>query len=188
MIELAEFALTFWKQSKKDWQKNKHRIFAFFGFVLVAFFVLEFGSYIFTKRLNQAKSIDLIRSKFMDKRASLADEASRKMYGLKGQTRILLKSFALQKNDVAQCERLLKQYHIEEIEADMFTSLANLRYFFGDEVTREFLAFNEWYDDNEDDCFLRVKDAEKVMDDKVISIRNKMWRRMYPPEVIKGIT
>jgi hypothetical protein len=187
MIELAEFALTFWKQSKKDWQKNKHRIFAFFGFILMAFFILEFGSFVFTKKLNEAKSIDLIRSKFMDKRVMIADQASTKILGLKEQARRLIKDVATRKNDSAYCTKLVRQYNLEEVESDMIVSFANIRYFFGDNIANELIAFFSWFDDNVDNCFANIPDAEHQMDEKVMLIKTKLWKKMYPQEIIKGI-
>lgn len=187
MVEFFELISSYWNKSKKDWEHNKHRLFTLFGFVIVAYLVLEFGSYIFTSRLNHARTVDEIRTKFMDKRVELASQFLEKFYILKETTRILLIEIKKEKYSPVRCEAEKKKLDLAKIESEWFVSGSSLRYFFGDEITNEFIDFTHWFDKNDENCFSDIFDPENTIDKKVFSLRNKMWKKMYPPEYVESL-
>lgn len=187
MIEIFEFMAAYWNKSKEDWQKNRHRLIMLFAFVLVAYLVLEVGSYIFTSQLNHAKTIDTIRTKFIDKRVDIADQVIRNFYKLKENTRLVILGIDPKHFNNLTCQKLVKNTKIIELESDLFISGSNLRFFFGNEITNEFTDFISWYSKNIANCFKNITNSETTIDKKVLDIRNKIWNKMYPPELIKGI-
>jgi len=187
MIEVFELAASYWRKSKKDWHNNKHRVLTLFAFILVAYLVLEFGSYIFTLHINQERMADTIKTQFIDKRVNFADQILERIYLLKDRTRDLINETNKKKPSDSTCETLHKNLKITDVKSDLFVSAASIRYFFGDDIANEFAAFISWYEANEKNCFMNVPNAEHVIDLKVSSIRNKMWEKMYPPDIIKGI-
>lgn len=187
MVEFFELVASYWKKSKEDWNKNRHRLYTLFAFVLIAYLVLEFGSYIFTSKLHHERMVDEIRTKFMDRRVDLADEFLHKFFELKETTRQLFEGAKKANFDPRACAKLQEELKIVDIETDLFIRSSNLRYFFGDEIGDEFSNFIQWYDKNNDNCFQNVKNVEQLTDEKTFSIRKKMWIKMYPPEIIKGI-
>lgn len=187
MVEFFELVSAYWNKSKKDWQHNRHRLYTLFAFVIIAYLVLEFGSYVFTRSLNEAKTTEAIRAKFMDRRVAVADEVVRKLYRLKENTRLLLIGIKKEKYSPLRCETLKTKLQILQLESDLFVSASNIRYFFGNDIIDEMLSLYRWYDANDNNCFQDVKNAENEMDTRVISIRDKMQRMMYPPKVIEGL-
>jgi hypothetical protein len=187
MIEIFDLIASSWDKSKREWNRNRYKLFTFFAFILTGYLVLEIGSYIFTERLNEAKNVEAIRAKFMDRRIDLANEFVRNFFILKENTRTLIREVNKQPFSQSVCNKINNNVNVKELESNLFISGSNLRYFFGDEITDEFVEFIAWYDEHDNNCFQNVSNAENEVDKRILSIREKMWEKMYPPEVIKGV-